>query len=74
MSSASDERELIALRDRLLDELDEQGVRGVITAGIGRANGKPALVVLVTPEFAGGCPSDFHGTAVVTREMKPAIA
>lgn len=62
------------LRDELLALVRSQRVPGVISAGIGRSEGKPALVLLVRPGYTGGAPLAFKKVPVVVRQTQPASA
>ena len=74
MNRDSSEDRLVLLRDDLLDELDEAGVRGVVSAGLGRFGGRPALVLLVNSLFRGGAPTVFRGTPVIIHRTDSAVA
>ena len=65
----SDKMDLSVLRDRLLDGLEEAGVPGVISAGVGQSGGKPALVLLVRSIDDAPYPSIFEGVPVITRQI-----
>jgi hypothetical protein len=65
---------LLAARDRLLRGLRRDRVAGVISAGLGRRDDRPAVILLVRPRFTGAVPDAVDGIPVVVREAGEAAA
>jgi hypothetical protein len=63
-----------ARRDRLVQHLREIGAAGVLSAGLGRRDGRPVLVVLVRKAPSRKVPKVFEGTPVIVTEVAPASA
>jgi hypothetical protein len=72
--SADDYEVLLSKRDALLKWLRKEGVNGLLSVGLTRHAGRPALLVLVSSGFTDHVPESFNGTTVVVMETGPAPA
>jgi hypothetical protein len=63
---------VLAKRVSLLRLLRKDGVSGLLSVAVTRANGHVALLVLVQPGYSGKIPRSYQGTAVMVRETTSA--